>query len=76
MSHTAEAEQTMQVFVNGDVTELARQTSLGALLASLELTGKRLAVEINEDIVPRSRHNETVLNAGDRIEVVHAIGGG
>lgn len=76
MSHTDEVEKTMQVFVNGDVMKLAHQTSLAALLESLQLTGRRLAVEINEDIVPRSRHGEVQLNAGDRIEVVHAIGGG
>lgn len=42
----------------------------------MALTGKRLAVEINEDIVPRSQHPKFVLNDGDRIEVVRAIGGG
>ena len=46
------------------------------LLARQELTGRRVAVELNLDIVPRSQHAETVLKAGDQVEVVHAIGGG
>jgi sulfur carrier protein len=46
------------------------------LIDQLSLTGKRLAVEVNEDIVPRSQHAERRLNDGDRVEVVHAIGGG
>ncbi|OEY67902.1 sulfur carrier protein ThiS [Marinobacter sp. X15-166B] len=66
----------MQVVVNGETMTLARHTRLTELLASLQLAGQRLAVEINEDIIPRSRHGETRLEAGDRIEVVHAIGGG
>ena len=46
------------------------------LVRELALEGKRVAVEKNGQIVPRSRHAETVLNAGDRIEVVAAVGGG
>ena len=46
------------------------------LLQRLELTGRRLAVELNRDIVPRSQHAATVLVEGDQIEIVHAIGGG
>ena len=46
------------------------------LLARLDLTGRRVAVELNLDIVPRSQHDSTRLAEGDRVEVVHAIGGG
>lgn len=66
----------MQVEVNGDAMELPEGATVSVLIESLALTGKRLAVEVNEDIVPRSRHPEFTLNPGDRVEVVHAIGGG
>ena len=46
------------------------------LLVRLDLAGKRVAVELNLDIVPRSQHASTRLQDGDRVEVVHAIGGG
>ena len=52
------------------------RATVSVLIESLALTGKRLAVEVNEDIVPRSQHPEFTLNPGDRVEVVHAIGGG
>ncbi|MFI4953516.1 MAG: sulfur carrier protein ThiS, partial [Burkholderiales bacterium] len=46
------------------------------LVRELSLEGKCVAVERNGQIVPRSRHAETIVNAGDRIEVVAAVGGG
>jgi len=46
------------------------------LVAQLELAGKRIAIELNLEIVPRSAYANTLLEAGDRIEIVHAIGGG
>ncbi len=46
------------------------------LLVLLQLAGRRVAVELNLDIVPRSAHAEHRLQPGDRVEVVHAIGGG
>jgi sulfur carrier protein len=46
------------------------------LIDRLELTGKRLAVEVNEEVVPRSLHAGYRLHDGDRVEIVHAIGGG
>lgn len=66
----------MQVQVNGEAMELPAGATVAALVEKMALTGKRLAVEINEDIVPRSQHPKFVVNDGDRIEVVHAIGGG
>lgn len=66
----------MQVQVNGDVMELPEKATVAVLIDRLALTGKRLAVEVNEDIVPRSQHPEFSLSDGDRVEVVHAIGGG
>lgn len=66
----------MQIQVNGEAMTLSESVTVAALVEKLALTGKRLAVEVNEDIVPRSRHAEFILNHGDRVEVVHAIGGG
>jgi sulfur carrier protein len=47
-----------------------------ALLLEMGLVGKRVAVEINHEIVPRAQHGDRVLRDGDRIEIVQAIGGG
>lgn len=66
----------MQIQLNGDSLEVQQGTSITALLEQLELGERRVAVELNLEIVPRSRHAETVLQEGDRVEVVHAIGGG
>lgn len=66
----------MRVELNGDVMELPEKATVADLIETLSLTGKRLAVEVNEDIVPRSQHSQFSLNDGDRVEVVHAIGGG
>ena len=49
---------------------------LAALLARLELAGKKIAVERNGEIVPRSAHGSTLLQDGDRLEIVAAVGGG
>ncbi|MFN2360723.1 MAG: sulfur carrier protein ThiS [Marinobacter sp.] len=66
----------MQVQVNGAAMELPNEATVAVLIDQLALAGKRLAVEVNEDIVPRSQHTEFSLSDGDRVEVVHAIGGG
>lgn len=65
----------MRVQVNGNERELAEGCTVAALLQALELRG-RLAVELNEEILPRSRHAEQALRDGDRVEIVQAIGGG
>jgi sulfur carrier protein len=66
----------MRIQLNGEPYELPAGESVAALLTRLELTGRRVAVELNLDIVPRSQHDSTQLNDGDQVEVVHAIGGG
>jgi sulfur carrier protein len=62
--------------LNGEPLDLPDGETVAALLTRLELAGRRVAVELNLDIVPRSQHAETTLNDGDSVEVVHAIGGG
>ena len=66
----------MRIQLNGEPFELPDGASVEALLTRLELTGRRVAVELNQDIVPRSQHAATALADGDQVEVVHAIGGG
>ena len=66
----------MRIQLNGEPYELPAGESVAALLTRLELAGRRVAVELNLDIVPRSQHDSTLLNDGDQVEVVHAIGGG
>jgi len=64
------------VSVNGVTRQLPDGASVFHLVSELDLVGKRIAVEVNLDIIPRTAHATTVLKNGDRIEVVHAIGGG
>ncbi|MDQ8038190.1 MAG: sulfur carrier protein ThiS [Pedobacter sp.] len=65
----------MQIRLNGEAREVTAAT-LSALITELELAGKRIAVELNGEIAPRSQHEKISLKAGDHIEIVHAIGGG
>ncbi|AEF20169.1 MULTISPECIES: sulfur carrier protein ThiS [Pseudomonas] len=66
----------MHIQLNGETLELPEGASVADLIERLELTGRRVAVERNLDIVPRSQYASTALADGDRLEVVHAIGGG
>ena len=66
----------IEVVINGNPENFAAPVSVAGLLADRGLTGKRVAVEQNGEIVPKSRHAETLLAAGDRIEIVVAVGGG
>lgn len=66
----------MHIQLNGEAYELNQPLTLAELVEHLGLTGKRLAVEHNLEIVPRSQHGDIRLSEGDRVEIVHAIGGG
>jgi sulfur carrier protein len=66
----------VRILVNGAPREFLRPPTVSQFLDQLELSGKRIAVERNGEIVPRSRFAEEVLAEGDRIEVVVAVGGG
>ena len=66
----------MKIFFNGEPRETGDGISVAALLAELELSAKHVAVELNLEVVPRSRHAETLLREGDRLEVVTLVGGG
>jgi sulfur carrier protein len=66
----------MEIEVNGAARSVAEAATVAALLDEMQLAGKRLAVERNGEIVPKSRHGATRLAAGDRLEIVVAVGGG
>jgi sulfur carrier protein len=66
----------MQIELNGTPRTVADDTRLAALLEAEGLAGRRVAVEINGDIVPRGAHATHALAEGDRVEIVHALGGG
>lgn len=66
----------MELRINGTNRELPDGLTAAQLVETLGLQGRRIAMEVNESIVPRSRYAEHTLRDGDRIEIVHAVGGG
>ena len=66
----------MEIVLNGEPRTVAASTTLVHLLETEGLAGRRVAVEVNGEIVPRGRHAEHILLIGDHVEIVHALGGG
>ena len=66
----------MNIILNGASRDVPDNLSAGELLLSLDLADKRLALEVNQEIVPRSTFDSHTINPGDKVEIVHAIGGG
>ena len=66
----------MEIIVNGQAQNVPNGYTAEQLVKSLELAGKRIAMEVNEEIVPKSSYPNYAFSAGDRVEVVHAVGGG
>lgn len=66
----------MMIILNGKTHEIAPDTPLAELVERLNLGRQRYAVEVNEEVVPRSQHASLRLREGDRVEIVRAIGGG
>ena len=66
----------MKLWINGDAGEGAAGKTVGSLLARLGIDPRRVAVERNLEIVPKARYDDTALAEGDRIEIVHFVGGG
>ncbi|MDZ4099523.1 MAG: sulfur carrier protein ThiS, partial [Methylophilaceae bacterium] len=66
----------MLVYVNGETKEFAEHNTVADVVENLGLTGKKIAVELNKEILPFDQYQANTLNAGDRLEIVHAIGGG
>jgi sulfur carrier protein len=62
--------------INGEPAELPQPMTVAALLRARDLADKRVAVERNGEIVPKSQHSQVAIQAGDSIEIVVAVGGG
>lgn len=65
-----------KIIINGEAKDIAGSIQLPELLAELNLNAQYFAVAVNDKVVPRSEHANTKINDGDRIEVIHAVGGG
>ena len=70
------ASTPMNIILNGSSREVPDNLSANELILSLGLADKRLALEVNQEIVPRSRLENHMIHADDRVEIVRAIGGG
>ena len=66
----------IELAINGEPRTFPASLTLTQLIESLDLAGKRIAIEKNGEIVPRSQHADTTLANGDRLEIVVAVGGG
>ncbi len=66
----------MNIQLNGETTQLPEAITVADLIERLQLSQRRIAVEINEDVVPRSQFPQRRLHPDDRVEIIHAIGGG
>jgi sulfur carrier protein len=67
---------TIEVVINGQTRTVTAGTSVAGLIRELGLADRPVAVERNREVVPRARHADTLLSAGDRLEVVTFVGGG
>ena len=56
--------------------QLSDNSSVQAVLEEMQLQGKRIAVEVNREIIPRAKHDQYKLTEGDCVEIIHAVGGG
>jgi sulfur carrier protein len=66
----------MQIYVNGEEKQIPDTTDMAGLIALMDLGGQRIAVEVNEELVPRSTFSDFQLQESDRVEIIHAVGGG
>lgn len=66
----------MEITVNGETRQVPDGTTAARLIEILDLGGRRLALEVNGEIVPKSHHPRFTLGTGDQVEIVHAVGGG
>lgn len=66
----------MKIYLNGSLTEMPENSTVADILVLLEVVGRRVAVELNDHIVPKSQHGQVIMQDNDKVEVVHAIGGG
>jgi thiamine biosynthesis protein ThiS len=66
----------MRIYVNGEPRDLSGPSSVAELITQLDLPAPRIAIELNREVVRRNEWGGTMLKDGDRIEIVHFVGGG
>ena len=66
----------IQIILNGKPHNIKEKTNIISLLETLSLSEKKVAIEINEEVVPRDNYAKKILSDKDRVEIVHFIGGG
>lgn len=66
----------MQLVINGQEKDLQSSGTIAQMLKELEITGSHIAVALNFQVVPHSSYDQTQLHEGDKVEIVHAVGGG
>ena len=66
----------MKLTINGEDREFSSTLTVASLIAQLDMKPDRVAVELNRDLVPRERWDQTQLSDGDKLEIVHFVGGG
>ena len=66
----------MQIIVNGESRDVLEGLTAAQLVDEMNIAGKRIAMEVNLEIVPRSTYTDHIFKAGDKVEIVHAVGGG
>ena len=76
IASTRSEKKELRIQVNGEIRSVADQSTLGDLVTELSLPPARIAVELNGTVVRREQWPETLLAEGDRLEIVHFVGGG
>jgi sulfur carrier protein len=66
----------MQIYLNGVEKQIPDAANMARLIEILDLSSQRIAVEVNEELVPRSTFNQHLLKEHDRVEIIQAVGGG
>ena len=66
----------MKIIVNGEEISIPEDSNIQDLVAELGFKNKRIAIEVNEAIIPKSKHRSYLLESSDRVEVINAVGGG
>lgn len=66
----------LNLIINGEARQFPQEFTVSALIEHIGYSGKRIAIERNGEIVPKSQHGSTTLISGDQLEIVVAVGGG
>ncbi len=66
----------MKILFNSETLQVQQETTIAVLLEELNLVSRNVAVEVNQEVVPRGQHSQHVLKEGDQLEVVTLVGGG